>query len=162
MLHISQLCPPSPTASGAGRPGPCHPPRETMRARAAHRAASAFSLVELVIALAVLAVGLVGAMRVFPVGLRASQRSEMVSRAALAAQHTIESLRLQPWESLEPGEDIVETQGPFTLTARVAQPALEHLADATRLKSLDVTVEWTQDGRPRSVSFVTLVRRNAS
>lgn len=127
-----------------------------------HGAVGAFSLVELVIAMAVLAIGLVGAMRVFPVGLRASQRSEMISRAALAAQHAIESLRLQPWESLEPGHNIVETQDAFTLTTRITQPSVEHLADATRLKALDVTVEWSQDGRPRSVSFVTLVRRNTS
>ncbi|MBI3331269.1 MAG: type II secretion system protein, partial [Candidatus Omnitrophica bacterium] len=64
---------------------------------------SAFSLVELLISMAILSVGLVGAMRVFPMGLRASVRAELHSRAALAAQRTIESLKLEPWEALEDG-----------------------------------------------------------
>ena len=53
-----------------------------------------FSLIELVIAMGILSVGLVGAMRVFPIGLRASQRSELSSRAAIAAQRTLESVKL--------------------------------------------------------------------
>ena len=50
----------------------------------------AFSLVELVIAMAILGVGIVGAMRVFPIGLRASRRAEVRSRAVIVAQRTLE------------------------------------------------------------------------
>jgi len=122
---------------------------------------SAFSLIELVISLAILSVGLVGAMRVFPVGLRASQRAEMSSRAALAAQRAIESLRLKPWATLEEGETVAEEDA-FTVTTRITQPQLEHLADPTRLKTLEVSVQWLQDGRARTLTFLTYVRRETS
>ena len=120
-----------------------------------------FSLVELVIALSILAVGLVGAMRVFPVGLRASQRTEMRSRAALVAQRTLESLKVASWASLDEGETRQE-QPPFAIVTRIAQPRPEHLTDLAALKALEVTVEWTQEGRVRSLTFVTYVRRSAS
>jgi len=120
-----------------------------------------FSLVELVIALSILAIGLVGAMRVFPVGLRASQRTELRTRAALLAQRTLESLKITPWEALHEGE-AREEHTPFAIVTRIAQPQPEHLTDPAGLKSLEVTVEWLQEGRSRSLTFVTYVHRSAS
>ena len=115
---------------------------------------SAFSLVELVISLGILAVGLVGAMRVFPVGLQASARSEMTSRATMAAQRSIESLKLQPCEALTPHEESSED---FTVTTHIGQPVLSHLSDPTRLKSLETTVAWMQAEQPRTLTFFTYV-----
>ena len=66
-------------------------------APAARRYFSGFSLIELIISLAILSVGLLGAMRVFPAGLRSSQRSEMSSKAAMTAQRTMEFLKLREW-----------------------------------------------------------------
>jgi prepilin-type N-terminal cleavage/methylation domain-containing protein len=117
----------------------------------------AFSLIELVISMAILSVGLVGAMRVFPVGLRASQRAELNSRAAIVAQRTIESLKLKPWEELAE-ETAVEEDG-FDVTTRISRPNVEHLVDPTRLKAIEVTVRSMQNGRPRELTFVTYVRR---
>ena len=117
-----------------------------------------FSLIELVISMAILSIGIVGAMRVFPVGLRASQRSELNSRATIAAQRTIESLKLKPWNELADGETTVSGDG-FDVATRVSQPQVEHLADPTRLKIVEVTVRWLQDGRPRELAFVTYLRR---
>lgn len=113
-----------------------------------------FSLVEVVVSLAILSVGLLAAMRVFPVGLRASQRSERSSRAVMAAQRTIESLKLKPWSELVDGATSV-TDGPYTITVRVAAPAVEELSDPSRLKAVDVVVAWEEDGRPRRAVFVT-------
>ena len=120
---------------------------------------TAFSLIELLISMAILSVGLVGAMRVFPVGLRASQRSEMNSRATITAQQTLESMKLEPCEQLAGKETTVEE---FTVTTDVHAPPLEHLADPNRLKAVDVRVGWTQDGRPRELVFVTYVRCSTS
>ena len=133
----------------------------------------AFSLVELVISMAILAVGIVGAMRVFPVGLRASRRSELSSRAAILAQRTLECLKLKPWDELVEGESLQlchepsagssgAQESPFTIVPRITQPSLEHLADASRLKAIEVTIQWTQDGRPRESTFVTYLRRDTS
>ncbi|MBI4341354.1 MAG: hypothetical protein HY598_03635 [Candidatus Omnitrophica bacterium] len=115
----------------------------------------------MVIALSILAVGLIGAMRIFPVGLRASQRTELRSRAALLAQHTLESLKVAPWEEITEGEQRL-TQAPFAVVTRIAQPRPEHLADPEGLKSVAVTVEWLQEGRARSLTFVTYVHRGTS
>lgn len=110
---------------------------------------------ELIISLGILAVGLVGAMRVFPIGLKASQRSEMSSRAAIAAQRTIESLKLASCDGMADGEASVDG---FTVTTRLSQPESLRLVDPARLKTVDTAVEWTQDGRPRALTFITYVR----
>ena len=122
----------------------------------------AFSLVELVIALAVLTVGLVGAIRVFPVGLRASQRAEWQSRAALLAQRTLESAKLAPWDTLVVGSEEDAQDGPFSVRTRVRAPLLEGVTDATAVKAVEVTVEWRQDGRAREIVFLTFLWRGAS
>ena len=120
----------------------------------------AFSLVELIIALAILSVGLVGAMRVFPMGLRASQRAEQSSRPVIAAQRVIESLKLKSWEELAEGETAVEDDG-CTVTTRISRPELAALIDPTRIKAVEVTVKSGQAGRPREHTFLTYVRREA-
>jgi len=117
-----------------------------------------FSLVEVVISLAILSVGLVGAMRVFPVGLRASHRSELSSRAGIVAQRTVESLKLVPWEELREG-DTTTQEDDFEVTTRITQPAVEGLVDAARLKAVNIVVTWTQDGRSRELVVVTYLRR---
>ena len=123
---------------------------------------SAFSLIELVIAMGILSVGLVGAMRVFPIGLRASQRSELNSRAAIAAQRTLESVKLTAWSELAEGETAAQ-DGDLQLTTRVGRPDLaEPLVDPDRLKRIEVSVRSTQTPRSRTLTFVTYLRRDTS
>lgn len=119
------------------------------------RRACAFSLIELVIAMAILAVGLVGAMRVFPVGLRASQRAKMSSQAGMTAQRVIESLKLTSCLDLADHEETVDE---FAVSTRVTAPLLEHITEPGRLKVVEVDVAWTQDGKPRTLGVVTYVR----
>ena len=145
------------TAEFGVRSSECGVPRNSVL-RAPH---SAFSLVELVIAMAILGVGLVGSMRVFPVGLRASQRAEMNSRAAIAAQRVIESIKLKPWDALDTSTPSTETVDGFQVTTEVAQPTLAvPLIDPSRLKLVEVRVRWVQDAKPREMTFMTYVRRN--
>ncbi|MBI3321254.1 MAG: prepilin-type N-terminal cleavage/methylation domain-containing protein [Candidatus Omnitrophica bacterium] len=125
-------------------------------------ARTGFSLVELVISMAILSVGLVGAMRVFPVGLRASQRAEVRSRVVMVAQRTIESLKLKPWEELTEGKTTIEENG-FEVTTMITASSIEHLLDPTRVKVVEVTVRPTQgirDGRP--FTFITYLRHRPS
>ena len=111
--------------------------------------------------MAILSIGLFAGIRVFPVGLGASKRAEMRSRAAFAAQQTIESLKLTPWDDLAVGETTAEV-GAFNVTTRIRQPTLEGLVDSTRLKAVDISVQWTQDGRSREIAFVTYLRKPSS
>lgn len=121
----------------------------------------AFSLIEVVISMAILSIGLVGAIRVFPVGLRASQRAEQASLATLAAERTLESWKLKSWAELAPGETVIK-QGSFDITVSVDQPAPEGLVDPASLRRISITVNWSGEGRPRSFSVVTyLARPNA-
>lgn len=119
------------------------------------RAFLGFSLVELIIALAILGVGLVGAIRVFPVGLQASRRSEMSSRAVMTAQQTLESLKLDSCPAEGEQEAAV---GPFTVTTRFSHPSSTQLVDAARLTAVEAEVAWAQDGRPKMLTFVTYLR----
>ena len=118
-----------------------------------------FSLIEVVIAIGILSVGLVGAIRVFPVGLRASQRAAQISRGTLIVQRTLEELKLKSWDQLAPGTT-ASRQDPFDVTVAIDQPVVAGLVDATRLKRISVRVTWQQDGRPRSLSAATLIRRH--
>ena len=120
-----------------------------------------FSLIEVIISIAILSVGLIGAIRVFPVGLRASQRAALMSRATLVVQRTIEGLKLKSWDQLDqPGS--VEHDDPFDVRVVVDQPEVEGLADPTRLKRVKVSVSWEQEGRPRALSAVTYLSRSGS
>ena len=119
-------------------------------------------MVELVIAMGILSVGLVGAMRVFPVGLRASQRAEMSSRAAIIAQRTIESLKLKPWDQLQEAQTDVEEEG-FQVTTNISRPTVEHLVDPTQLKAVQVSVRAKEGGgHAHELTFVTYLWREPS
>jgi len=111
-----------------------------------------------VIAIAILSVGLIGSIRVFPVGLRASSRAEWMSLATLAAERTMESLKLAPWDDLAEGES-TEEDGDFNVTVKIDQAAVQGLVDSTGLKRIAVTVEWQQEGRARGVTLATYVHR---
>lgn len=115
-----------------------------------------FSLLEVVIAVGILAVGVVGAMQVFPVGLRASRRAELRSRAALAAQTAIESLKARSCAELADGSRT--TAEGLTIATRMVTPTVPLVSDPARLKAADVTVSWMQESAPRSLRFVTYVR----
>ena len=116
-------------------------------------------MIELVISMGIMSVGLVGAMQVFPLGLRASKRTEMISRATILAQRTIEALKLV--SDLEEGETVTEEEE-FEVTTLVGASQAEGLVDPSRLKMVTVTVRWEQDDRQRAVSFITYVWQNPS
>lgn len=110
------------------------------------------------ISLAILSVGLVGAMRVFPVGLRVSQRAESRSRAVMAAQRTLELLKLTPWDELADGETTAEADG-FTITTAVRAPAGDLALAPERLRMVEVGVTWTQGGKSHQVRYLTYLRQ---
>ena len=112
-------------------------------------------MVELVISMAILAVGLIGTMRVFPVGLRASQRSENSSRATIIGQRLLELLKVKPCDALSDGTEHVED---FTVTTRFSAPTQTKLVDPTRLTQAEVGVSWALENRPRELAFITFLR----
>ena len=116
-----------------------------------------FSLVELIIALSILGIGLIGSMRVFPVGLRASQRAQLRTRAAFIAQQTLEPLKTTAWDQLKEGE-VRKEQKPFVIVTTIRSVQPEHVGGALALKQVEVSVEYPQEGKLRTASFVTYLR----
>ena len=122
---------------------------------------SGFSLVEVVIAIAILAVGLVGSMRVFPMGLRASRRAEELSRATLLAERTMAAAKLLSWDELSVGSSTT-TEEDATATVTIDHPEVEDLMDPASLKRVSVSVRWSQEGRERTLGLVTYLRHPPS
>ncbi len=120
-----------------------------------------FSLVELIISMGILAIGLVAAVRVFPIGLRASRKAEMRSRATMMIQRRLESLKLEKWERLIEGETTVE-EDDMTMTTSIYTPQIEGLVDPGRLRVLEVEVQWMQADRPQTMRGLTYIRRPPS
>jgi prepilin-type N-terminal cleavage/methylation domain-containing protein len=121
---------------------------------------SAFSLIEVLIAIGILSVGLIGAIRVFPVGLRASHRAELLSRAVLAAEGQIEAIRLKDSSKLK-DESFSVSEDPFNIIVKVDSPASLGLLDPSRIKRVLVDVSWFQENKERSIKLGTYIYRSA-
>ncbi|MCQ9208005.1 MAG: type II secretion system GspH family protein [Omnitrophica bacterium] len=121
---------------------------------------SAFTLIEIIMAMAILAVGIIGIVRLLPVGLRASKSSEMMSRAGFLAQEKMEELKLAGFEQLLAPEEPLEGEvGDYTWMASVSEVALKGLASSEDIRSLRLTVTWQEKGKTRSQDFVTYIRK---
>ena len=59
----------------------------------AHRPRRAFTVLEVIVALTILGIGMLGLIRLFPMGLEASTRAADNTRAAILAQQIMESLK---------------------------------------------------------------------
>ena len=122
------------------------------------------SLVELLIALVVLAIGILAVGRVFPAGARAQVQDRLTMGANYYAQEQIETLTGRQWS------DPMLTDGRHP--AGTAMDTLESghwlrfyqvvtmTGTLNNLKKVDVTVSYQGAGRtPRSVTATTYVRR---
>lgn len=74
-----------------------------LRARRPRRPAGGFSVVELLIAAAVLGVAILGMISLFPTSYNDVDRSGKQTTALILAQQQIELLRNQPYAALTPG-----------------------------------------------------------
>ena len=122
------------------------------------------SLVELMIALVVLAIGLLAVGQMFPSGARAQMQDRLLTGANYYAQEKIESLTGLAWSdaSLTDGRHPAGTatealeNGQWKRFYQVATMA----GSLSNLKRVDVTVTYTGAGRSaRSVIATTYVRR---
>ncbi|MBU4312589.1 MAG: prepilin-type N-terminal cleavage/methylation domain-containing protein [Candidatus Omnitrophica bacterium] len=121
-----------------------------------------FSLLELIIAVAVLAIGLVGILQIFPVGLRASYRAGMVTKAAFLAQNKIEEIKISGFDAiteLPPKIPLSGSEGDFEWEIAIDEVDLEGLESDDDIRQITVTVNWPERNRTRSKDFVTYVTR---
>lgn len=109
-----------------------------------------FTLLELIVAIAILAVALFGVMQAVTQGINSSIVSRERARAVELAELKLTELRLDP--ALEPGVndgDFGDEQPDWTWTSEVTETELESLL------LLRVTVTWPHGGQSRSVEVET-------
>ncbi len=128
----------------------------------------AFTLLEIIFALAILIIGVVGVLALFPVGLKASKRGGDFTVATLLAQRQMENIKMAGWsvynsndgwynwgsptaQSSYPGESTFPDNPNFSWVAHVADlsPAVANLRQVT------LSLYWIDGGSSRQEDFVT-------
>jgi hypothetical protein len=154
---------PAPERTGdpaRGGPAPTRTLQGPIRGRGRGHGSRGTSLSELLVALAVLAIGLLAMARLFPSGARAPLQDRMLTTANYYAQEKLEAFAHLPWDDPALGagrhppvpatEDLGRWRRFYEVT--VLDPPLENV------KKITVTVIWDVPGR-RSVTATTYVRR---
>ncbi|MDP2920986.1 MAG: type II secretion system protein [Candidatus Omnitrophota bacterium] len=121
-----------------------------------------FSLLELVIAIAVLAIGLVGVLQIFPIGLRASQRAGMMTKAAFLAQNKIEDVKLAGFEAiteLPPKIPLSGRDGDLEWAVKIEDLSLEGVDSGSDMRKVTVTVTWPERNTTKSKDFIAYVSK---
>lgn len=122
-----------------------------------------FTLIEIIMAMAILAIGVIGVVRLLPVGLGASKSSELMSKAAFLAQEKMEEFKLAGFAALtaepEPAIALEGEDGDYTWVAEVSEVSLEGLASSQDIRQVSLTVSWQEKGKTRSHVFLTYIGR---
>lgn len=111
------------------------------------------TLIEVLIASAILAVGLLALLSAFPIGYVDVNISGGQSKATAYAQQMLEQLKNQPFN---PGPlTQADTPEPgYTRTWSITQEPGTNMPN--RLSRIQVTVDWTQGDRPQSVTLESM------
>lgn len=122
------------------------------------------TLIELMMALVVLALGVMAVSQMFPAGTRSQMKDSQMSSANYYAQERIEEVNAMTWADagLTPGrhpagvdEDTLGTHQTWLRHYEVADMAVP----LDNLRKVTVTVSWKNLGRTRQVTATTYVRR---
>ena len=119
-----------------------------------------FSLLELIIAIGVLAIGLVGVLQIFPVGLRASYRAGMLTKAAFLAQNKMEEVKMAGFDAIikiPPEIPLSGTYDDFEWEIFIDEAELEGLESSDEVRKVTITVAWAERNRQRTKDFITYV-----
>ena len=121
-----------------------------------------FSLLELIIAIGVLAIGLVGILQIFPVGLRASYRSGMMTKAAFLAQNKMEELKVAGFDAIieePPKFPLSGTEQDFDWEVFIDEVNLNGLESSDNIRKATIRLTWIERNRTRSKDFVTYIAK---
>ena len=124
-----------------------------------------FSLLEIIIALAILVIGVAAVINLFPIGLRASKRSADFSSAAILAQEKMAEVMYLGYDSVDQiHADISGIPGNMgSLTETFPSPDDQYswhldLADTmTDLARVTLWIYWLDRGNQVSETFITYI-----
>ncbi len=139
--------------------------REWARARAA---GAGFTLIEIMIAMAIVGFGLLalGAMQLQ--ALRFGSSGKHVSQAAVVARDKMEEFQRLPWDDLDvtawtvPADMDSKVEGPGGEVIELTYGLSWRITDliANRTRAVDVQVTWNEPGRPGRSYTLSSVRNN--
>lgn len=121
------------------------------------------TLIELMVALVVVAVGVMAVAQLFPAGARTQTRERMTSTANFFAQEKLEQLSVKSWGDA----DLTVGRHPAgTATESLEDGAYARWYEVTamaspldNLRKVTVTVRWNWTGSTRTVTATTYLRR---
>jgi len=128
------------------------------------RAERGATLIELMMALVLLAIGVLAVIQLFPAATRIQVKDRLMSASSNYAQEKVEDLSTKNWADADlavgrhPAGTAVDSLGPRGTWVRYHE--VEQLAaPLDNLRKVTVHVSWTQLGVSRQVLATTYVRR---
>ena len=135
-----------------------------------HKAQNGFTLIEVMIALVILAGGLLALMTLQIVSIRANAFSSEMTYAGMLAQRRLEQIRNTAYASITPGTvtDIVPASDATKGMPYIVETKVDDNTPATDMKTVTLTIKWT--GSPAGSStgaqtvdfntkFITVITR---
>ncbi len=110
-----------------------------------------FTLIEMVISLAILAIGLLGILSLFPIGFDAARRSVNDTQVAIYSHEKLEQLRNAGFPA------IGVTTGAFSDPYYSWSQRVSAVDSAGALRQVDLTVSWQYRNRNNQQVFTTYV-----
>ena len=131
------------------------------------RESSGFTLLEIMIALSLLAIGLLSLAAMQITAMQYGSRGRHLTKAAAIAEAQLETLMRQTWDDLDPTAwtaplTVDETvQGPTNQTEQAYSLSWQIAdVDAGRTRSIDVRVQWNERNRPNRQYAISSMRFN--
>jgi len=111
-----------------------------------------YTLMELMIALMILAIGVMGIWSMQGVAIRSNSTARKVTDTAALGSDQFEKLMSLSYDDavLTPGITTTRNEGNYTVTWTVSAPDVP----ITNVKTVSVTASWMEAGQQRSVSYV--------
>lgn len=114
-----------------------------------------FTLIEIVISMAILAIGLVGILSLFPVGFDSARRSMNLTQASLYAQEKLAEIKTDGFP------EVNTTKGDFADPNYKWELVVSDEAPAGYLRKVELTVKWNYKNKPHQEVFTTYAAKHA-